>query len=84
MRPGHNTSRTIHPDGVLKFSDALTSNEDLNWGPMIVGAIVAAIAGALVIRWLLRYLETGTLLPFVWYRIALGTLVLVLSATGAI
>lgn len=70
--------------GVLKFSDALTSDEVLNWGPMIVGAIVAAIAGALVIRWLLRYLETGTLLPFVWYRIALGTLVLVLSATGAI
>jgi undecaprenyl-diphosphatase len=70
--------------GILQFSDALASDEKLNWGPMIVGAIVAAIAGALVIRWLLRYLETGTLLPFVWYRIGLGTLVLILSATGVI
>ena len=70
--------------GILKFGEALTSDESLNWGPMIVGGIVSAIAGALVIRWLLTYLERGTLLPFVWYRIGLGTLVLALSAAGVI
>lgn len=70
--------------GVLQFRDALTSDEELNWGPMIAGAVVAAVAGALVIRWLLSYLERGTLMPFVWYRIGLGTLVLALSAAGVI
>ena len=70
--------------GILQFGDALSSDEPVDWGPMVAGAVVAAIAGALVIRWLLRYLERGTLLPFVWYRIGLGALVLVLSATGVI
>ena len=70
--------------GVLQFSDALTSDESILWGPMILGAVVAAVVGALVIRWLLHYLGSGTLLPFVWYRIGLGALVLVLSATGVI
>ncbi|MDA0351488.1 MAG: undecaprenyl-diphosphate phosphatase [Chloroflexi bacterium] len=70
--------------GVLKFSDALSSGETIAWGPTIVGAAVAAVVGALVIRWLLGYLQSGTLLPFVWYRIGLGALVLLLSATGVI
>ena len=70
--------------GVLQSSDALTSDETILWGPLILGAAVAALVGALVIRWLLGYLVAGTLLPFVWYRIGLGALVLVLSATGVI
>ena len=70
--------------GVLQFSEALTSDESILWGPMILGSVVSAVVGALVIRWLLSYLESGTLLPFVWYRIGLGALVLLLSATGVI
>ena len=70
--------------GILQFSDALSSDETVAWGPMIVGSIIAAVVGALVIRWLLAYLERGTLMPFVWYRIGLGTLVLALSATGVV
>lgn len=70
--------------GALQITEAWGNGERLDLGPMIVGAVVAAITGALVIRWLLRYVERGTLLPFVWYRIALGTLVLALSATGVI
>ena len=70
--------------GILRFSDALSSDETVSWGPMIVGSIIAAVVGALVIRWLLAYLERGTLMPFVWYRIGLGTLVLALSATGVV
>jgi len=67
--------------GVLQFSEALTSEETLSWGPLMVGAFVSAVAGALVIRWLLHFLQSGTLWPFVWYRIALG--LVVLGATAA-
>jgi undecaprenyl-diphosphatase len=70
--------------GVLQFAEAFKSDETLTWGPMVVGAIVSAVIGALMIRWLLSYLAAGTLLPFVWYRIGLGAVVLVLSATGVI
>jgi len=70
--------------GVLQFSEALASDEALRWGPLMVGAFVSAVVGALVIRWLLHFLQTGTLWPFVWYRIALGLLVLVLAAAEVI
>jgi len=70
--------------GVLQFSEALGSDETLSWGPLMLGAFVSAVAGALVIRWLLAFLQSGTLWPFVWYRIALGLVVLSATATGLI
>jgi len=68
--------------GVLQFSEALGSDETVSWGPLMLGAFVSAVAGALVIRWLLAFLQSGTLWPFVWYRIALGLVVLVATAVG--
>ena len=70
--------------GVLQFSEALGSDETLSWGPLMLGAFVSAVAGALVIRWLLAFLQSGTLWPFVWYRIALGLVVLGATATEVI
>ncbi len=49
-----------------------------------VATIVAFVTGYAAIAWLIRYLGTHTLGIFVVYRIALGVLVLVLTATGAI
>src|ERR1700710_757361 len=49
-----------------------------------VATIVAFVTGYAAIAWLIRYLGTHTLGVFVVYRIALGALVLVLTATGAI
>jgi undecaprenyl-diphosphatase len=37
-----------------------------------------------VIAWLIRYVSTNSYMPFVIYRIGLGTLVLVLLATGVL
>jgi undecaprenyl-diphosphatase len=50
----------------------------------VIATLVAFVTGYLAIAWLLRYLSTHTLEIFVVYRIALGVLVLVLAATGAI
>jgi len=49
-----------------------------------IATLVAFVSGYLAIAWLLRYLGTHTLEVFVVYRIALGVLVLILAATGAI
>ena len=46
--------------------------------------VVAFLVGYAAIAWLLRYLATHSVGLFVVYRIALGTLVLVLVAVGAI
>jgi undecaprenyl-diphosphatase len=68
---------------VLKLSEALSGEEVVAWGPLVVGAVVAGVLGAVVIRSLLAFLESHTLRVFVWYRIALGLGVLGAAAVGA-
>lgn len=50
----------------------------------LVATAVAFFVGYAVIAWLLRYLRTRSFLPFVIYRVALGTLVLVLLWAGVL
>jgi undecaprenyl-diphosphatase len=45
----------------------------------IVGMIVSAITGFLAIGFFLKYLRTGTLSVFVWYRIVFGIIVIALA-----
>lgn len=47
-----------------------------------LGATIAAIAGVICIHWLLKLLRTHSLMPFVWYRIGLGTTVFALLLFG--
>ncbi|MQC17994.1 MAG: hypothetical protein DWG80_02830, partial [Chloroflexi bacterium] len=53
-------------------------------GPLMVGALTAAVVGALVIRGFLAVMQRTTLAVFVWYRIALGLAVIAAVATGAL
>jgi undecaprenyl-diphosphatase len=53
-------------------------------GATAIATLVAFVSGYAAIAWLIRYLGTHTLGIFVVYRVALGTLVLALAASGAI
>jgi undecaprenyl-diphosphatase len=53
-------------------------------GATVIATLVAFVTGYAAIAWLLRYLGTHSLRIFVIYRIALGMLVLSLTAAGAI
>jgi undecaprenyl-diphosphatase len=64
----------------LTLFEAATGEEAVAWGPMFVGALVSAVAGAAVIHWLLGYVQTHTMRVFVAYRVALGVLVLLVAA----
>jgi undecaprenyl-diphosphatase len=73
--------------GLYQAYDALsgkTAGPPVQWGPTLLAAAVSFAVGLAVIAWLLRYLERGSFVPFVAYRIALGVLVLVLVATGTL
>jgi undecaprenyl-diphosphatase len=48
--------------------------------PFAAGVAVSALAGYAVIAFFLRYLQTQTLRPFVYYRLIFGIIVLVLAA----
>jgi undecaprenyl-diphosphatase len=52
--------------------------------PTLIATILAFVVGYVSIAWLLRWLVSHSTAVFVAYRVALGALVLVLTATGAI
>ncbi|MDP1742573.1 MAG: undecaprenyl-diphosphate phosphatase [Polaromonas sp.] len=47
-----------------------------------VGLLFSFISAWLCIRWLLRYIATHSFVPFAWYRIAFGLVVLVTAQMG--
>jgi len=48
--------------------------------PFVVGTLVSGIVGALVIAVFMRYLRRNSLMPFVYYRIVFGIIVIALAA----
>jgi undecaprenyl-diphosphatase len=59
---------------------ALLSAAD--WPVFAVGGIVSFICAYACVRWLLRYIATHTFVPFAWYRIAFGAVVLATAWGG--
>ena len=53
-------------------------------GETFVATLTAFTVGYLVIAWLMKYVQTKSFMPFVIYRLLLGTLLLILLSTGAI
>lgn len=51
---------------------------------LAVGILTSAVSGYLAIDLLLRYLRTRTTYVFVWYRLGLGLLLLILLAAGVL
>jgi len=68
------------------FYEATKIGDDTTvaWGPTILATLIAFVVGFAVIAWLMRWLSTKSYLPFVIYRLALGTLVLVLLSAGVL
>ena len=48
----------------------------------IVGLVFSFISAYACVRWLLRYIASHSFVPFAWYRIAFGGVVLLTSAMG--
>jgi undecaprenyl-diphosphatase len=59
---------------------ALLSAAD--WPMFTVGAVVSFISAYACVRWLLRYIASHTFVPFAWYRIAFGAVVLATAWGG--
>ena len=73
--------------GFYELNTALSSPDTA--GPFTlfdtaVATVMAFMIGWAVIAWLMRYVSTRSFLPFVIYRLALGTALLVALSTGAI
>jgi undecaprenyl-diphosphatase len=53
-----------------------------DWTMVAIGFIVSAIVSFVVVKWLLRYVQSHTFTAFGWYRIAVAVLILGLLASG--
>lgn len=56
----------------------------IHWGPTILATIVSFVVGYASIAFFMQYLQKRGIAPFVWYRIALGVLILVLVQQGVL
>jgi len=50
-----------------------------NWSDVAIGFVVSAVVAVIVVKWLLRYIQTHRFTPFAWYRIAAGAVLLALA-----
>jgi undecaprenyl-diphosphatase len=53
---------------------------DLPW--FSVGLVMSFVSAWVCVRWLLRYIATHSFVPFAWYRIAFGGVVLLTAWKG--
>jgi undecaprenyl-diphosphatase len=64
--------------------EAVTVREEIGavigWGAAAVGLVVSFVVAYISIAWLLRYVARHSMITFVWYRVALGGLLLVALA----
>lgn len=71
--------------GIFKLKDiGAAGDTPTAWGPTIVATVVAFFVGYAVIAWLFRFLKTKSYMPFVYYRLALGVLLIILVTAGAV
>ena len=67
--------------GIFELPKVLRSHE-VSGATLAIGLAAAVVASYASIAWLLRFLRTRTTIPFVIYRVALGTLIFALLAAG--
>lgn len=68
--------------GVLELFKERHVLAHLGWTPIIVAIVVAFVAGYASIWFLMRYLRTHTTHVFIYYRYALGVVMIALLVTG--
>jgi undecaprenyl-diphosphatase len=62
-----------------------SSAETMHFGWAIaVGFVAAFISAFICVRWLIQYVASHTFVPFAWYRIIFGVVVLITAYTGLV
>ena len=77
----------VFGSGFYQLREAFSSDAALNVFSIpetLAATAVAFVVGYLVIAWLLKFVSTKSFMPFIIYRVVLGSVLLVLLATGVI
>ncbi|MET8898042.1 undecaprenyl-diphosphate phosphatase [Streptomyces albogriseolus] len=69
--------------GLFELKDAADGGH-VSWGPTLFATVIAFVTGYAVIAWFMKFISTKSFMPFVWYRIALGIVIVALVAAGVL
>ena len=70
--------------GIFELREIPGGHNDYGVVPTLVATVVSFLVGYAAIAWLLRYVSTKSYLPFVIYRILLGSVTLILVWQGVL
>jgi undecaprenyl-diphosphatase len=68
--------------GAKKILELLSSSGDVAWISISAGAFVAFVVGLCAIHFMITFIRTHSLWPFIWYRIVLALFVLFIAFFG--
>ena len=64
--------------GLLKLWELLHSDTVVDWSALVIGAVISGLTAYLCIAVFLRFLDRVGLMPFVYYRVLLATVLYIL------
>jgi undecaprenyl-diphosphatase len=75
---------TLLAAGAYEIASAIRDHEtgQENWPMVFLGSAAAMITAFVVVKWLLRFIQTHTFTAFGWYRIGLGILLLFIATSS--
>ena len=65
------------------WKNPVVLSSDFTWA-IVVGFIAAFISAFICVRWLIHYVAGHNFIPFAWYRIVFGVLVLLSAYSGLV
>ncbi|MGW6357876.1 undecaprenyl-diphosphate phosphatase [Streptomyces sp. NPDC055092] len=69
--------------GVFELKDA-GQDGSISWGPTAFATVIAFGVGYAVIAWFMKFISTKSFMPFVYYRILLGIVLIALVTAGVL
>ncbi|MBX7553124.1 undecaprenyl-diphosphate phosphatase [Streptomyces sp. NPDC004232] len=67
--------------GAFEVKDSVAAGH-VAWGPTLFATAIAFASGYAVIAWFMKWISHRSFMPFVWYRVALGVVIIALVAAG--
>jgi len=65
------------------WKNPVTLSDEFTWA-IVVGFIAAFVSAFICVRWLIHYVAGHNFIPFAWYRIIFGLLVLISAYSGLV
>jgi undecaprenyl-diphosphatase len=69
--------------GAFELKDAAEGGH-VAWGPTMFATVIAFVVGYAVIAWFMKFISHKSFMPFVYYRIALGIVIIALVTAGVL